>query len=162
MNATSPLDAAIAEAQDWGKQTVQIMQMKTHTDTGRLFNSLKAIVKKDKFNVLRAITFKMVRYGVYHELGAGRDYRGAKGSNWKYEKPTTVNRPISNYKGQKVTDSRRTSQTARNNMGSGKRPAVSFFDDTLRDQVPKLADALADITGDMIVRAIGISERDIR
>lgn len=159
MDNLSPLELAVIEAKAWGKETVGIMQMKTHTDTGTLFNSLKAIVKKDRFGELKAITFKMVRYAVFHELGAGRDYRGAKGSNWKYVKPDNVSRPITNYKGQKVTDARKTSQTARHNMGSGKRPAVPFFDDTLRDQVPRLADKLADIGADVVIKAIGIQER---
>ena len=159
MDDLSPLEMAMIEAKEWGKETIGIMRSKTHTDTGTLDRSLRAIVKKDRFGELRAVTFKMVRYAVFHELGAGRDYRGAKGSSWKYVKPDKVSRPITKYKGAKVGDKRTTSQTARNNMGSGKRPAVPFFDETLRDQIPKLADRLAAVGADLVIKGIGIQER---
>lgn len=162
MNDNSPLQEVVQEARDWAKETTGMMKNKIFGDTFQLEDSLRAIVKKDRFGELQAIRFKMLRYGAYYELGAGRGYRGKKGGYWKYEAAEGVKSNRRFYKGKKVGVTRSTDPQAPHRMNTGKRPATPFFDSTLRVQIPKLADILAEAGAEVIVRAIGIQEKMIK
>lgn len=103
----------------------------------RLSDSIKLNVKFDKQYKLetRSVGFNFARHGVYMQYGAGRGYGGLVGSKWTdaYGSEKTTNRD------------------SLVKMGTGSRDSVKWFNDTIKSNMPELADILAEYTLDTVI-----------
>lgn len=149
------LDHARNAAESWAIETQAAIQ----ADAPSASNELKRSIKKYnryKDGLPSSIGFKMVRHGVYIEKGAGRGYKGKNGTSWEYNKGKNVSKPNRFYKGKLLTNKRTTDPTAPHVMNTGKRVAQPYFNDNIEQRVNKLADAMAEVYLDIVVKNVFI------
>ena len=133
---------------NWGEKVEALLKQSAQSRFGhedrpisdefpRLSDSIKLNLRFDKQYKLetRSVGFSVARHGVYLHEGAGRGYGGLTGSKWtdRYNKKHTTN-PDSMGK-----------------MGTGNRTAEYWFNDIIRNNMPELADIVANYSLDIAV-----------
>ena len=110
---------------------------KVTSDFPSLSDSVELNLRFDKEFKLetRSVGFSIARHGVYLHQGAGRGYGGMVGSKWtdKYDKKHTTN------------------PKSLGLQGTGSRKPEHWFNDIIRNNMPELADIVADYSLDLII-----------
>ena len=96
-----------------------------HSSDG--FNKIKTSTSI-RDGIIRKITFKFKKTGIYREKGAGRGYGGKKGSTWR------------NSKGQQVS----TNPESLGKAGTGSRPEAPWFNPVIQKFADDLSVKVAD------------------
>lgn len=122
-----------ARARNWAAHVEQLLKASTRSagavDTGHLQQSINERVAVLKDGESLAVSFGFSRYGVFVEKGAGKGKGGKKGSAW-YDKAGVR---------------KRTSPTSLGKMNTGARRAQKWFNPILKNELPRLADAVAQL-----------------
>lgn len=138
INGHSPIEEVIAACKDWTSDTQAALKMRVSVRSGQLQRSIKGRVKIRNQEPY-AIAFEFARHGAWLEKGAGKGAGGHTGSSWY------------NKKGEK----KYTNPKSKNKMGI-KRQEHPWFDETIHDRLPILADLISRQLSSSLVRYIGM------
>ena len=133
----SPLEVAVQTCKDWTKDTAAMLRQRAPQLTGAGAKSINGVVKKKDY-VPYALRFRMERYLAWQDKGAGRGHGGTKGSSW-----TNKNGVL-----------KRTNPESLGKMNKGNRHAQPFIEETIVEQLPVLADLLAQHLAESVVRYV--------
>jgi hypothetical protein len=132
----------------WGEKVEALLKQSAQSRFGhedrpisdefpRLSDSIKLNLRFDKAFKLetRSVGFSVARHGVYLHEGAGRGYGGLTSSKWtdKFGKIHT------------------TKESSKGRMGTGNRTAEYWFNDIIRNNMPELAEIVANYSLDIVV-----------
>lgn len=139
------LDKQNTQVKAWAGQTLQqvknkyISNVQSPGRSGEGLNSLKIGTGKS-FGQINRISLGFNRYLVWLMKGAGKGQGGSKGSSWLNKNGVRV----------------KTNPASMGKMNTAKRKEKDLFNSVLEQQLPKLADIVADFKADQVVKTIQI------
>jgi len=139
------LEKQNSDIKDWSGQTLKqiknryISQVQSSGRSGDGLDSLKVGTGKS-FGQINRISIAFNRYLVWLMKGAGAGQGGSKGSSWLNKNGVR----------------KKTKTSSLGKMNTENRKEKDIFNATLEQQVPKLADIVANFKADQIVKSIQI------